>query len=277
MDIGDPDLAAHIAWMRLRRLSPATIALRTTAAHSLLRHAGRPAAEVTAGDLDGWQRALAVCDSSRASYVSQLRCLCWWMVEHGVRADDPSTVLVVPRLPRRVPRPISEDDLELALASAPDRIAPWLELASYAGLRAAEIAAIRRDDVHDHGDPPVLLVHGKGNRERVVPAAPRVLDALRRHGMPDRGWVFPRLDGGSGPNLPGTVSALSAQHLRSIGVPCTLHQLRHFFGTEVYRRSQDIRLTQDLLGHSSPTTTALYAAWSPVSATVVLELGRRAS
>jgi integrase/recombinase XerC len=105
--------------------------------------------------------------------------------------------------------------------------------------------------------------------------APRVSDALRRHGMPDRGWVFRRLDGGSGPNLPGTISALSAEHLRSLGIPATLHQLRHRFATQLYQRSRDIRLLQDILGHSSPATSALYAAWAPAAAEHVMSLGRR--
>jgi integrase len=50
----------------------------------------------------------------------------------------------------------------------------------------------------------------------------------------------------------------------------TLHQLRHYFGTEMYRHSQDLRLVQETLGHTSPNTTALYAQWDPSKAAIAV-------
>lgn len=274
--LGDPAVTAHVAWMRLRRLSEATVELRCVALRSLARHTARPALAATAADLDSWQRALDVSDQTRASYVSQVASFYAWAVGEGLVEQDPSVVLVSPKLPRRQPRPISEDDLALALAAAPPRIEPWLELAAYAGLRAGEIARLDRRDVLDHADPPVLVVMGKGGRERVVPLAPRVRDALRRHGMPSAGLVFPRHDGKPGPNRRHVVSQLCSEHLRSLGIRATLHCLRHRFLTQVYRESRDLRVTQELAGHASPTTTAGYAAWSPDRAVAaVLALDRR--
>jgi integrase len=276
VDFIDRSVTEHVVWMRLRRLSDATVDLRLVALRSLTRSAGMPPLLCAPADLDNWQRGLAVADSSRASYVSQVASFYAWAVEHSLIDEDPSVVLVSPQLPRRVPRPIAEDDLELAMAAAPARIAPWLELAAYGGLRAAEIAYLSRPDVVDRGDSPVLVVRGKGNRERIVPIAPRVSDALRLHGLPDSGYVFRRQDGRPGPNRPNTVTILAAEHLHSLGIPASLHQLRHRFATELYRDTRDLRMVQELLGHSSPTTTALYTAWSQDRAVAaVARLGQR--
>jgi integrase len=275
----DPTLTAHVLWMRLRRLSEATVELRCVAMRGLLRHAGAPALACTTAHLDAWQRALGVADASRASYVSQVASFYAWVLQEGLLDADPSLVLISPKLPRRQPRPISEDDLQLALAAAPPRIEPWLELAAYAGLRAGEIARLDRRDVLDHADPRLLVVMGKGGRERLVPLAPRVRDTLRRHGLPSAGLVFPRHDGQPGPNRPNLITQLSSAHLHSLGIPATLHCLRHRFLSEVYRESRDLRVTQELAGHASPTTTAGYAAWSPdraVAAVLALDARRSA-
>jgi len=263
----DPAVAAHVDWMELRALSADTVALRCTAMRSLTAAARRPALDCTADDLDDWQRGLRVADSSRSSYVSQVCSFYRWAADLGL-LEDPSGVLVSPQLPRRVPRPISEADLELALAGAPGRIAPWLELAAYAGFRAGEVARLCRRDVLDTADTPVLLVSGKGGRERVVPMCPRVWSALRRHGLPPAGAVFGRCDGRAGPLRPNRVTQMSSAYLHGLGIPATIHQLRHFFATEIYRASgYNLRLTQELLGHSSPSTTALYTAYANRDAT----------
>src|SRR5262249_56654858 len=87
----------------------------------------------------------------------------------------PPPALPVPRRGRRLPRPIGEKELLAAVTAAPDRVRPWLVLAGWAGLRAVEIARLRRDNVLDTRQPPVLLIaHGatKGHAERLGPLSP---------------------------------------------------------------------------------------------------------
>lgn len=279
MVIADPALTEHIAWMRLRALSECTVAQRLTAMHSLIRWAQAPSLLLDAEILDGWQRHLAECVAppSRASYTSQVREFYRWAVASGLLGADPSTVLVAPKLRRGKPRPISEADLELALAQAPDRLRPMLELAAYAGLRAAEIAALDRADVLDRQDPALLVVTGKGDKERIVPAGPRVVDALHRYGMPAHGPVFRRWDDKPGRLNGNLVSHLCCEYLHSIGIGGTFHALRHRFATQFHRESgRDLRLTQVMLGHESPATTAIYVEWSPVEAARAIDsLSRR--
>jgi integrase len=163
-------------------------------------------------------------------------------------------------------------DVARALAGAPPRVRSILALAALAalaGLRASEIALLDRADVLDSAVPPVLLVmDGKGGHQRVVPLAVELVEVLRADGLPASGPLFAKRDGR--PIHRARVSGLASEYLRELGVTGTLHSLRHWFATELYRQSNDLRLVQEMLGHASPSTTAGYAAWSPGKAATVI-------
>jgi integrase len=180
----------------------------------------------------------------------------------------------VPPVPPGVPRPVSEEELAAALACASPRVRPWLVLAGWAGLRAVEIARLRRDRILDTAPQPALLIARgatKGRRERLIPASSFVLDELRLAGLPRNGYAFPRHDGAAGPNQPWLISHLANACLREAGSAATLHALRHRFATQLYQATRDIRLVQELLGHSSPSVTAVYAAYDQDGAAAAVE------
>ncbi len=93
-----------------------------------------------------------------------------------------------------------------------------LYLAAYQGLRAVEIAGLRRENVHDLDDPPHLVVLGKGSKERILPLQPRVLAELQAYGLPRRGPVFTMYDNlgrrTSRPITPARVSAACGTYPR---------------------------------------------------------------
>ncbi len=218
--------------------------------------------DVTPADLAAWRASLTVGDDAVVAYVSHIRSFYGWCVAEGLRAENPAAGLPVPRLGRRIPRPIAEDDLMEALAAAPRRIRLMIVLAAWGGLRAKEIALLRRENVLDTVTPPVLLVAGnatKGRSERIVQLSSFVLEEIRRACLPPSGYVFRRMDGRPGPNEPWRVSQLCNRHLHRHGIAASLHQLRHRYGTQFYRASgRDLRLTQEALGHARPETTAGY-------------------
>lgn len=264
----DPFVAAHLAYLRQRGMSPRTIYQRNRSLIRLAAVLPSPLIEATAAELRDWRAALACGEEMVKHYVGDARQFYAWAVDQGLRDDNPAERLPVPKIGRRLPRPISEEDLFTAVASAPRRIRPWLVLAGWAGLRAKEIALLRRRHVLDTASPPVLLiVHDatKGHSERIVPMAPFVLEELRSYRLPVSGFVFLRADR-SGPNTPHLVSLLSNRFLHSLGIEATLHQLRHRFGTQAYRSRRDLRLVQELLGHADPRTTAGYAAYDRADA-----------
>lgn len=255
----------HLGWLRARNLRPATIDQRQRAITRLRRALPVDPLVATPADLTDWYAALTdrVTPEARATELSHVRQFYRWLQREGHRADDPTVRLDRPRVPRRLPRPIPTADLVTVLASAPVRVRPWVALAAYAGLRACEIARLRREDVLDGADPPVLIVHeGKGAKQRVVPLHADLAEIVLEY-APARGYLFRRHDGRVGPVSPWLVSHYAADAMRAAGVDATIHQARHWFGTETYRACGDLRVTQELLGHTSPVTTAGYAAWSP--------------
>lgn len=211
----------------------------------------------TEDDLDVWQAQLKVGPSSVMTYTAHVRAFYKWAHETGRIATNPAERLILPRLNRRLPRPIPEQDLRLALVTARGDLVPILVLAGYLGLRAGEIAAITRDDLISHGELKVLVVHGKGGKERAVPIPVEAL-ALLQPMLASQGHIFRTPTG-----LPADgnyVSRVVSAHLREIGLPYTCHQLRHRFGTVIYGMCRDLRQTQELMGHAHPDTTAGYVA-----------------
>lgn len=148
-------------------------------------------------------------------------------------------------------------------------MAAVLTLAAYAGLRAAEIAQLCWSDLDvDHG--LLLVTDGKGGKQRTVPLHPAILAALQQLGQQRRGPVLVRRDGRSGHWTHSVVSKYANTYLHALGFSDTLHSLRHRYGTAVYFASHDLRLTQELMGHASPVTTAGYTAWDRSAASAIV-------
>lgn len=226
--------------------------------------------EATAADIELWLdeqkgRGDGISNKTRATYLSYLSVFFEWLCGQGLRADDPVRKIGRPKVQRRLPRPAAVSDLAVALETADAMMTSWLLLATYQGFRCFELAGLRREDVLDGQNPPLLLVSdGKGGKQRMLPLNPRVLAALEWYGMPTTGPVFVN-DKGK-PFTPNAVSKRIAAHLLRCGVAATAHRWRHTFGSEVYRLTRDLRLTQALMGHADPSTTAGYVEINPAVA-----------
>lgn len=271
----DNAVIAHLRHLEMRGHTDASVYARWRALARLAAALPCVLPDATPGHLAAWRESLTTGPAATVNNISHVREFYAWAVTAGLVAENPAAGLPVPRLPRRLPRPVSEPDLMAALAHADDRVRPWLVLAGWAGFRAREIAYLRVENVLDTHLPPQLLVAadaGKGRRERLVPMCAFVLAELRAAGLPARGWVFPRHDGRPGPNAPHLVSQLANQVLHESGTGATLHQLRHRYATQFYRQSRgDLRTVQEVLGHASPATTSGYADWDRAAAAVVAE------
>jgi integrase/recombinase XerC len=270
----DSVVGAHLRFLELCGQTPGSVYCRRRALARMAIALPVPLVDAAVEDLAAWREQLAVGPGTVVGYVSHAREFYAWAVMAGLREDNPAEALPVPRLGRRLPRPIGQADLFAAVGGAPDRIRPWLVLAGWCGLRAKEIALLRRECVLDTARPPLLIVAEnatKGRSERAVPLCSFALGELRDAGLPSSGWVYRRRDGGRGPNAPWLVSQLSNEYLHGCGIQETLHQLRHWFATTTYSRRRDLRMVQELLGHSSPSTTAGYAAFDRADAANVIE------
>lgn len=189
--------------------------------------------------------------------IAHLHAFYLWAMREGLCRRAPTTLVERPRVGVGLPRPMTDTDVALALALSTGPMHAAIVLAATAGLRCIEIARVRWVDI----DAGTLRIHGKGRKDRVVPlhpdaaAALEQLDRVSDHVFPWRVTVR-----GEGVQ----VSAAVNRFLRSIGVSGTAHQLRHWFGTRALAASGgDLRAVQDLMGHASPATTAIYTKLDP--------------
>ena len=203
------------------------------------------------------------------NYLSCFSTFYRWAVRGELVAANPAEDIDRPRLRRQLPRPVSDEQLELALTSADRERRAWITLMAYAGLRCSEVARLERRDLVAVRGASFLHVVGKGGHERAVPAHPMVL-AVMSGAWQRTGPMFRRDDGS--PWTAGAVSRRVGDLHRAIGIDASAHQYRHWFGTNTYASSDgDLLVVQDLLGHASITTTTIYTAFSKAAATDAVE------
>jgi integrase/recombinase XerD len=197
--------------------------------------------------------------SSIASALSHLHRFYLFARREGLVTRNPVELVERPRIIPRLPRPISDTDLAVALTLADGPVRAAIILAATSGLRCIELAGLRWDDVDMVNAS--ARVTGKGGRDRVVPLHRDAVDALDALPRDDR-YVLPwRVSTNSSPGV--RVSHNVNKFLRSVGVNATAHQLRHWCGTNALAGTKDLRAVQDLLGHANPAHTALYTKVNP--------------
>jgi integrase/recombinase XerD len=208
---------------------------------------------------------------SVARHVSAVRGFVRFCLADGYREDDPAARLSSPKIGRRLPSPLSGEQVR-ALIAAPDRCTPrgsrdaaMIELLYSSGLRVSELCGLLRSDLRD--DPPILLVRGKGDKERLVPVGEAARQAVRSYlerGRPllDRGRESPWLFVGR-PGRPLTRQGFW-KNLRRLALTAGIdahlspHTLRHSFATHLLEGGADLRMVQAMLGHADIATTEIY-------------------
>lgn len=208
-----------------------------------------------------------------ARRLSALRQFYRFLYADELREDDPTGILESPRQGRSLPKIISEDDVAKLLQVAEDsqgpdgkRLCAMVELCYATGMRVSELVGLPLATVQR--DPDVLIVRGKGNKERMVPLSGPARDAVRDY-LVVRDTFLP--EGTSSPHLfPGSGGKpLSRQRFfqllkdlaRLAGLDpskVSPHVLRHAFATHLLHHDADLRSVQQMLGHVDISTTQIY-------------------
>ena len=209
-----------------------------------------------------------------ARKLATLRSFYRYFVREGMMAKNPMAAIRSPKLEKKLPVFLSESEIEKLLSfKAPDvsghRDRALLETLYSTGCRVSELVSLDERDVDVVGG--VIRVLGKGRKERLCPMGSRALSAVRDYldaRSRDKG-----LSGRRGPlflnhSPHARGSRLSARSVRrilthrveemSVKAKISPHALRHSFATHLLNRGADLRSVQELLGHSSISTTAIY-------------------
>ena len=203
--------------------------------------------------------------------LSAVRQFAGWMVSDQIRLDNPSLFLDNPKLPDPLPKSLNEADVS-SLISACSKLEPpydllmqaGLELMYSAGLRISELLSLRLQDFV--ADKDMLLIRGKGGRERMVPLTSIAIATARR-------WRDARDADGPDAETDQLLAYRSqemtrqkfslllkqiARHADIDERKVSAHVLRHSFATHLLNRGADLRSLQMLLGHADIATTQIY-------------------
>ncbi len=225
------------------------------------------------------QAARGMAPRTAARRRSTLRRFYGFLAAEGIRPDDPADILDAPRRDRPLPRLLEESEVERLLAAAHAwdgthglRASALLELVYAAGLRVSELVALPLASVAR--DPAVLLIRGKGEKDRMVPIGEPARDAVKAY-LPARDtflapsgrarkagarFLFPSRAAAGHLTRDGFAKMLTELAVRA-GLPpgrISPHVLRHSFATHLLAHGADLRGVQAMLGHADITTTQIY-------------------
>lgn len=246
-----------------------------------LEHAG---SDATPDDIKAYVKKLVsrgFSPRSRARKLSSIKQYFLFLYSEGIRTDNPTTSLDTPKLGTNLPKMLSKEEVGTLLSIAAQDTSPkglklcaLLEVLYASGLRVSELVGLKLSHLQKERGAlkPYMLVKGKGGKERIVPLNPPAIAALQRY-LEQRPlllkegdtseWLFPIY------GHDGKATYLSRQRLgvmlKSLAIQAHIapekispHVLRHSFASHLISNGANLKLVQELMGHSSITTTQIY-------------------
>ena len=214
---------------------------------------------------------------SVARSLAAVRSLYKWLAREGIVQQNPAKLVATPKLPKKLPRVPTVEEMNGLLdgampetASFPERDRAIFELLYGCGLRNSELVGIEVSDIDDAN--ALILVRGKGKKQRYVPLEGAAADALKAYRLERQkilnssGKATRRLliNQRGGPLTTRSVGRIVKQIAIAKGLPPDIHPhtLRHAFGTHMLTEGADLRAIQELLGHERLSTTQKYTQLS---------------
>lgn len=228
-----------------------------------------------------WCDAQGLAKSTRARRLSAVKQLYRFAFEEGLRTDNPAIQITGPGQDKRLPKVLSEDEVDRLLDAARNsgrnmqdqlRNTCLMELLYATGMRVSELVSLPISATR--GDPRLLLIMGKGGKERLVPLSPparqaladwlverdRIDAAANEKKQPPSRFLFPSR-GASGYLTRHRFYLMIKEFSVAAGVDpskVTPHTLRHAFATHLLANGADLRSIQTMLGHADVATTEIY-------------------
>jgi integrase/recombinase XerD len=204
-----------------------------------------------------------------ARKLSSLRQFYHFLFTENIRKDDPASALDTPAQKRSLPKSLSREDVETLLehahARGDVRLTAMLELLYASGLRVSELVTLPSSSLRKAMGKaiPFLIIYGKGGKERIVPLHASAIEAAQAYAatqQKESPWLFPSR------GKQGHVTRQRfGQMLKELALKAGLdpeiispHTLRHSFASHLLGGGADLRVIQELLGHSDISTTQIY-------------------
>lgn len=216
--------------------------------------------------------------TSVARSLAAVRSLYRWLAQEGVVEQNPAALVSTPKLPKKLPRVPTIEEMNTVLdgqmpeiAAFPERDRLMMELLYGCGIRNSELIGINIDDIRLSSE--AILIRGKGKKERYVPFGDSVKTALAAY-LPARQQALAAHRKATPALLinrrGGRLTTRSVGRIiKKIAVAKGLspdvhpHTLRHAFGTHLLEEGADLRAIQEMLGHANIGTTQIYTAVAP--------------
>lgn len=215
---------------------------------------------------------MSLGESSQSRIISGIKSFFRYLVLEKIITDDPSALLESPKIGKKLPEVLTENEVELLInsidlsTSEGERNKAILETLYGCGLRVSELINLKISDLHFNEG--IILVTGKGNKQRLVPVGNSAQKQITIYKERVRNHITPVKDAEDILFLNRRGNKLSRQMvfifirnlIEKTGIKKTIspHTFRHSFATHLIQNGADLRAIQELLGHVSITTTEIY-------------------
>lgn len=215
-----------------------------------------------------WLGASGMAARTQARRLSALKQFFLFLLREGAREDNPATEISAPKLPKALPKYLSESEVDTLLEAARGmdglpglKAVAGLEILYSTGLRVTEMLSLRASALST--DAMMLLIKGKGGKERMIPlsdAARQAASALRASSPAKARYLFAGRDIMKPMTRQGFALLLKQAAIDAGLDPARLspHVLRHSFASHLLAHGADLRALQKLLGHADIATTEIY-------------------
>ena len=223
--------------------------------------------DVTEDHIRYYVNHLTMSARSIARKISTLKQFYLFLLRHQLMKHNPMDAISAPKIKAPFPKILSKEEIEKLLEAAYNkdfRLSTMLEILYATGLRISELIGLKKTNFSYYDQHPILMVKGKGGRERIVPLGHKSHTQLKvylaHHSLSSRPWMFPSF-GASGHITRQRMGQLLKELANDVDIDkekVSPHVLRHAFATHMLQNGADLTLIKEILGHKHLSTSEIY-------------------
>lgn len=227
----------------------------------------RRISKVRRSHVEKYLASLNIAPATMRVRISILRTFFEWCVDRQLMARNPCKGMKPPRIGRSLPRGLEHDAVGKVFQAVPDaRSELIVSLMVQEGLRCCEVSRLEVGDINFA--ERVMLVNGKGSKQRVLPITDETWEALRNYGRPSGGRLIRSYQYPARGITPDRIGKIVVQLMDEAGIKSakrdgvSAHALRHTCATDMLKGGADLLDVKEVLGHSSISITEIYLPWT---------------